>query len=273
MRCPFRPSVLLACVVMLASATMSAENQSREKIPCDYFGAGCLPFACVPEDTVTPVRFLDSTAKYYCRDKCRGDGECRGGKCDTGTGRCTVQLKSTPPEPVRPVFFLNTVSVFLPWSGKPVVGAGFMNEIALSKTKLTPRPDGGWITRELSRNYFTWGLDASFAGQAQFFTGDLGYTRYCPGAILGITNLTGTAVYQRQGMEIWDLYSARNQDKIGAGIGVGFLKNIYVDVEALTPADEIGGEFYFPVSIRYMRDLVSDFIPDRFSKYLPPSLR
>jgi hypothetical protein len=90
---------------------------------------------------------------------------------------------------------------------------------------------------------------------------------------LALTTVSVGALYQRQGTAIWDFDTAKNRDRVGPGVTLGFLQNVYLRgayVFGVAGPDDHGAAI---LSLVYMRDLFDDLASDRFRKYLPKAMQ
>ncbi len=259
-------------------ASTQAFAQTEGKIDCKYKvePQRCFPYACVPSSSEADPDFVEAEAPGFC-GPCRGDSMCAGAKCQVN-GLCSLYDEPTAPQRIWPHFNLAiadlSVGLLDGRSGaKPIFGAGYMFQGAFRRTTPVLLPSGGYVTRDLPTYYWNASATLAFAGSAQNVLAELGVTRYAPRLPLAIVTLSLGAVYQRQGASIWNVSDAtQNVDRLGPGVSVGFLQNVFVRVSYLAV---VRGEANptLLVSVLYMKDLFTELIPDRFQKFLPKGMR
>lgn len=260
-------------VLVVCSLAMPARGEGIPGLPCEFrvkVRERCGDYGCVVAGEMDPD-LIDPGTKGQCQP-CAHDWECGGVKCDRLSGTCKKSLQPPiPPDPFRPSFHLAVADITLTTGGDntdPIVGAGYLYQIALRQAHPQPRPGGGWITMDLPSWYGSLGVSAAFAGKQQNLFVDGGCTYYSPGMPLSLTTIGAGVLYQRQGEEVWDIEDdEKNSDRLGPALTAGFLQNVYLRVSygfALRGPDS--GAWL--LSLIYMRDLTKDLLPDRFQKYL-----
>lgn len=232
----------------------------------------CGDYGCIVEAEAGPSTHRAQIGAAGRCGPCSDDSECGGVKCDRNSSTCKRQIQDPiAPESLRPTFHLAVADISLPLGpgeGKPIIGAGYVFQVALSRTHPQPRPGGGWITPDPPSWYGNLGVSAAFAGERQNLFLDGGLTYYSPGMPLYLTTLGVGALYQRQGEELWDLGDEENNmDRLGPALTLGFLQNAYVRLSYGFPlrGDDDGT---WLLSLIYMRDLAKDVLPDRFRKFI-----
>jgi hypothetical protein len=279
-----RAALSAATLVALGAPTFAAE---REHGQCQYKGdrAQCFPYACVPvnaarngpqdPDLVAPL------APGFC-GPCTNNDQCGGSQCITkegpDKGKCTPYDNSPLPRPFRPRFGLLVadLSVNLADSSdaRPILSAGYLGQIALGEVRPAVRSDGkGFIVPDTPRFYVEGGLSAALAGPTQNLFAWAGLTYYLFSGPLALTTVSVGALYQRQGTAIWDFDTAKNRDRVGPGVTLGFLQNVYLRgayLFGVAGPDDHGAAI---LSLVYMRDLFDDLASDRFRKYLPKAMQ
>lgn len=257
---------LVACfsaVPALAEGTLG--------LPCKFkidVRESCGDYGCVVAGTMDPDMIAPGT-DGTCQ-LCNLDAECDGLKCDRKNGTCQEEIQpAIPPQPFRPSFHLAVADVtFDSEEGEPIIGAGYVYQVALREAHPQPRPGGGWITSDLPSWYGNLGISAAFAGERQNLFADAGFAYYSPGMPLLVTTLGASALYQRQGDGVWDLGDdEENTDRLGPAFTVGFLQNAYLRLSYGFPLRGPDSGAWL-LSVIYMKDLVSDLVPDRFQKFI-----
>ncbi len=262
-------------VLLVAVSTARADEP---KGPCTYGTASpCAPFGCVPDPADGPDVDRDQLAGLagVC-GKCAEDADCGGAKCNPD-GTCARYDAPPVPGPIRPRFHLVVADVSLNAADadppKPIIGVGYLFQVALREAKPVVRDMGGWITPDLPSFYANAGLSAAFAGPAQNLFVDAGVTYYAPGMPLALTTLSAGLLYQRLGPSIWNVSSDSGSDRLGPAATLGFLQNLYVRAAYVFPLRGPVDHGAYILSLVYMRDLAGDLVPDRFRKHLPKALQ
>jgi hypothetical protein len=279
----------LAPVVTSAASTTAAAAEGGAAATtgaCSYRGDldACFPYGCVAVDAAgRPIAgdpdLIRKGTPGRC-GPCTSDDQCGGARCRVsgqGAGTCAAHDDTPPPLPIRPKFSLLVadVSVNLADSAdsRPIVSVGYLGQIALRSARPMVREGGGFITPDPPRFYADASLSAAFAGPAQNVFATAGVTYYLFSGPLALTTLAVGALYQRQGSEIWQLDAAKNRDRVGPAVTLGFLQNLYLRgayVFGVAGPDHHGAVI---LSLIYMRDLASDLASSRFTKHLPKALR
>ena len=275
---------LLAAIALAASPPAAAAGDHGA---CLYKGdrAKCFPYGCVPVsptgDAISDPDLVPPGAPGLC-GPCMNNDQCGGGRCrpagEEGAGTCVPVDKSPAPRPFRPRFGLLVADLSVNFAdsaeARPIVSAGYLGQISLGEVRPAARPDGkGFIVPDTPRFYLEGGASAAFSGPTQNLFAWAGLTYYLFDGPLALTTVSVGALYQRQGTAIWDTDTAKNRDRVGPGLALGFLQNLYVRgayVFGVAGPDHHGAMI---VSLVYMRDLMDDLLSDRFRKYLPTAMR
>lgn len=275
----------LRALTIVSFALFAERALGAAGAPCRYqenVAQTCGNLACIPANSAQPHQGdpgtcgncgpagVDDVGAEQCGGiACRADGTCE-----------VSSVVSPAPVPVWPTFHLlvidasTTLADASGYSGKPIVGAGYLFQGGLARTDPTPLPDGGWTTR-VPVLYFDAGAVAAFAGNAQNLFLRLGLAAHVPSWPLGITTFGLDATYQRAGSAIWKLDTTRNVDRLGPALSIGFLYNLFISGGYLWALNHDSPQSHGAVllSLTYMRDLTNDLVPDQFQKYIPEKLR
>jgi len=228
----------------------------------------CGDYGCVVAGVTDPD--LIATGTEGTCQLCLIDAECDGLKCDRANGTCQKEIQpAIPPKAFRPSFHLAVADMTVDSAGgNPVVGVGYIYQVALREAHPQPRTGGGWITSDLPSWYGSLGASAALAGERQNVFIEAGLAYYSPGMPLFLSTLGLSALYQRQGEEVWSLGDdEHNTDRLGPAFTLGFLQNAYLRLSYEFPlrGPESGA---WLLSVIYMKDLVNDLVPDRFQKFI-----
>ncbi len=232
----------------------------------------CGKLGCVVDRTLDPDLIAPGTAGT-CQP-CVENDECGSG-CDRVTHECR-DVQVTPVLPIRPSFKLLVVDATLGVVGddvQPILGAGFVYQVAFTKTNPVKRPDGGWRSDFLPRWYLDVGGSAAFGGAAQNLFGWLGISYYLTDAPIAITTLSAGALAQRAGASVWDVADG-DENSWGAGgyVSLSFLYNVTVRASVVAPLGGVVDDLGYFVAVVYFQDLLASIVPDRFQKYVPKPL-
>jgi hypothetical protein len=191
---------------------------------------------------------------------------------------CASFDPSPPPESVWPHFHLLVTDAAFNFadqdSPKPIVSAGYMFQGAFHSTHPRKFDDHGYLTTDLPHLYWNVAGTLAFAGPAQNVFVDAGITLYVPAAPLAITTLSLGAEFQRLGASVWKLGNGtENEDRLGPVASVGIIQNVFVRVAYVFPVRGPTDHGALIVGVSYMKDLLSDLVPDRFKKFLPTTLK
>ncbi len=279
-----RATVFLAAVATFRSPAVAADAEHGQ---CFYKGdrAKCFPYGCVPVspagEAISDPDLVMPGAPGLC-GPCTNNDQCGGAKCrgpgEASAGTCVPVDDSPAPRPFRPRFGLLVADLSFNVADsddtRPIVSAGYLGQISLGAVRPAARPDGkGFIVPDTPRFYLEGGASAAFAGPSQNLFVWLGLTYYLFNGPVALTTVTVGGLYQRQGTAIWDLDTAKNRDRVGPGLALGFMQNLYLRgayVFGVAGPDDHGAVI---VSLLYMRDLFDDLVSDRFRKYLPKGMQ
>jgi hypothetical protein len=277
---------LVWVALLLALASHAAAQQCVQPAPgaCTVqqnIPQSCVELACVPDDASHSQQGDPGHCKPCdTRDADLGAEQC-GGRACLANGHCDVGIVISPPQPIRPKFHLLIVDVTVPLVDardaryKPIVGAGYLHQRALRSTEPVRACDGGW-TSTVPSLYLDLGASLAFGGNAQNAFANAGLSWHLAGHKLAISHVSGGALYQRVGASIWELSdSTENGDRLGPYAAVGFLYNLFVRASYVWAVshDNPHDHGAFLLSAVYMRDLIDDLVPDRFTKHIPSKYR
>jgi hypothetical protein len=279
-RVPSALSALVLATLTLAARAAGAQPDTGEKLACAFDpgkASSCAPFACVPDVPAgtDPNMILAGTAGFC--GKCTDDRQCGGARCNTRDGLCAMFDPSPRPEPVWPHFHLlvtdAAVNLADATDARPIVSAGYLFQGAFRKTRPQPFGEHGFLSADLPRFYWQVAGTLALAGPAQNAFAEAGLTYYWPAGPWSISTLSLLAEYQRQGASIWDLGDAsENGDRVGPGVSVGIMQNIFLRLAYVFPLRGPTSHGALIVGVSYMKNLLSDLVPDRFLRFLPAKL-
>lgn len=250
-------------------------SREPDRVPC-FVGcnvqATCAALSCQPASADSRKGDVG-----YC-GACTDARSCGGRACEAG--RCSLWADPITPDPVYPLFYLLTLDATLNvLDAEPtrvLPGVGFVFQGAFSTVKPVALDSGGWLTTELPRWYFNLGGSVSLglSGTGQILA-DAGLTRYLPWPALFLTSLSLGPVYQRRGDAAWKFGDTdSNVDRLGGGVTLGFLYNVFFRAAYLTRVrGEAPNSGSLIISLMYMHDLVDELVPDRFKKFIPKEFR
>ncbi len=275
--------VLFALLLAAAPAVRAADDDpAGSRLSCRYDpsdGSECAPYACVPDvPPGTDENMIPPGTPGFC-GKCPAGADrfCGGAACK-GNGLCAVFDHSPRPQPVWPHFHLLVtdlaVNLFDGPDSKPMVSAGYVFQGAFTKTQPEKFDAHGYLTSDLPRNYWNVGAVMALAGPAQNVFVNAGLTRYMPSAPLFLTTVSLGAEYQRQGSSVWRVTNSDvNEDRVGPTVSIGFLQNVFVRVSYVFAVRGPNDHGALIVGVSYMKDLLSDLVPDRLKRFLPAQFK
>jgi hypothetical protein len=282
-----RLAVLAAIALLCPAAVSVAVAADAEHGACTFRGdrAACFPYGCVPVSAtggaITDPDLLPLSAAPGQCGPCTNDVQCGGSKCITqgpDAGKCQKYDGTPPPRPFRPRFGLLVADLSINFADsadtRPIVSVGYLGQISLEEVRPAARTDGkGFIIPDTPRFYLEGGLSVAMSGPSQNLFAWAGLTYYLFNGPVALTTVSVGALYQRQGTAIWEFDADKNRDRVGPGLALGFMQNLYLRgayVFGVAGPDHHGAVI---VSLVYMRDLFDDLMSDRFRKYLPESMR